>query len=99
MTETIHAHAASPMLRALAAIAYDAGKIVSTYIPGDVLFEERVQFRRDVFFVLVLHERDGRAGERHTVSLAKHPFEFSFCSTRDSGTRILLHDFRRRRCV
>ncbi|HEX2590482.1 MAG TPA: 3'(2'),5'-bisphosphate nucleotidase CysQ [Rhizomicrobium sp.] len=28
MTETIHAHAASPMVRALAEIAYDAGKII-----------------------------------------------------------------------
>lgn len=36
MTETVHAHAASPMLRALAAIAYDAGKIVLEHYTTEI---------------------------------------------------------------
>ena len=41
MTDTTHAHAASPMLRALATIAYDAGKIVLEHYTQEITAEHK----------------------------------------------------------
>ncbi len=41
MTETVHAHAASPMLRALAMIAYDAGKIVLEHYTQEITAQHK----------------------------------------------------------
>jgi 3'(2'), 5'-bisphosphate nucleotidase len=42
MNETIHAHATSPMLRALAMIAYDAGAIVLQHYTEEIVAERKI---------------------------------------------------------